>query len=80
MLAFWGGVVESLHRVSGLMHYPYKNDKVAQAYDMVVTSLYTRNMLSTTLFPGRYNLVKPGDKLVSLHKVDKLSQDHPTQL
>ena len=48
---------------------PYKNDKVAQACDMVVTSLYTRNMLSTTLFPGCYNLVKPGDKLVSLHKV-----------
>ena len=36
---------------------------------MVVTSLYTRNMLSTTLFPGCYNLEKPGDKLVSLHKV-----------
>ena len=36
---------------------------------MVVTSLYTRNMLSTTSFPGCYKLVKPGDKLVSLHKV-----------
>ena len=36
--------------------FPYKNDKVAQACDMVVTSLYTRNMLSTTLFPGYDNL------------------------
>ena len=49
--------------------YPYKNDKVAQACDMVVTSLYTRNMLSTTLFPGYDNLVKPCHKLVSLYKV-----------
>ena len=48
---------------------PYKNDKVAQACDMVVTSLYTRNMLSTTLFPGYDNLVKPCHKLVSLYKV-----------
>ena len=36
---------------------PYKNDKVVQACDMVVTSMYTRNMLSTTLFLGCYNLV-----------------------
>ena len=36
---------------------------------MVVTSLYTRNMLSTTLFPGYDNLVKPCHKLVSLYKV-----------
>ena len=35
---------------------PYKNDKVAQACDMVVTSLYTRNMPSTTSFPGYDNL------------------------
>ena len=48
---------------------PYKNDKVAQACDMVVTSLYTRNMLSTTLFPGYDNLVKPCHKRVSLYKV-----------
>ena len=55
---------------------PYKNDKVAQACDMVVTSLYTRNMLSTTLFPGYDNLVKPCHNLVSLYKVvNKLSQD-----
>ena len=51
------------------MSNPYKNDKVAQACDMVVTSLYTRNMLSTTLFPGYDNLVKPCHKLVSLYKV-----------
>ena len=36
---------------------------------MVVTSLYTRNMLLTTLFPGYDNLVKPCHKLVSLYKV-----------
>ena len=49
--------------------YPYKNYKVALACDMVVTSLNTRNMLATTLFPGYDDLVKPSDKLVSLHKV-----------
>ena len=31
--------------------------------------LVYRNMLSTTFFPGYYNLEKPGDKPVSLHKV-----------
>ena len=55
-------------------HCPYRQKwqgctSMWHGCDMVVTSLYTRNMLSTTLSPGCYNLVKPGDKLVSLYKV-----------
>ena len=44
------------------------NYKFAQACEIALTSVYTRIMLSTTLFPGYDNHAKPGDKLVSLHK------------
>ena len=44
------------------------NYKFAQACEIALTSVYTRIMLSTTLFPGYDNPAKPGDKLVSLHK------------
>ena len=68
MAVKWLGTSELINILRITPAYPYKNEKVAQACDIVVTSLYT----STTLFPGCYNLLKPG---IFAQGCDKLSQD-----